>query len=255
MKFNAQPPIEQLIASLLQWFDSPLGQEVVRAEQALAEAVLPTLFGYYLLQVGLDHRQVMFQASPVSRKVMLIPRMQLGATPMTIIANHDELPVGSNELDVVVLHHALDYAANPHQVLREAARVLRPGGFMLSFSFNPTSYWGLWSRLTRWHHPPWGGHLISHGRLHDWLSLLQMTEVKAETACHYLPLESLVWRDRLGVFERLSRRVPGCSGAVLMVLARKDLAGMTPIRPGCKRQRLLNLPVAKPKPTARGKSI
>jgi SAM-dependent methyltransferase len=255
MKFNAQLPVEQLIPPLCEWFDSPLGQEVVQAEQTLAETVLPTLFGYHLLQVGLDHRQVMFQASPVSRKVMLMPQMQLGATPMTIIADHDELPVCSNELDVVVLHHALDYAANPHQVLREAARVLRPGGFMLSFSFNPTSYWGLWSRLTRRHQPPWGGHQISHGRLHDWLSLLQMTEVKVQTACHHLPLESPVWRRRLGMFERLSRRIPGCSGAVLMVLARKDVAGMTPIRPGWKRQRLLSLPVAEPKPTARGKSI
>lgn len=254
MKFNEQLPVEQLIPPLCQWFDTPLGQEVVQAEQALAESVLPTLFGYHLLQVGLDHRQVLFDASPVSRKVMLMPQMQLGAQPLTIIADHDELPVCSNELDVVILHHALDYAANPHQVLREAARVLRPGGFMLSFSFNPASYWGLWSRLKRRNPPPWGGHLISHGRLHDWLSLLEMTEVKAQTACHHLPLESPLWRRRLSLFERLSQRVPGCSGAILMVLARKDVAGITPIRPGWKRRRLLSLPVAEPKPTARGKS-
>jgi hypothetical protein len=82
-----------------------------------------------------------------------------------------------------------------------------------------------------------------------------MTEVRAQTACHHLPLENRLWRCRLSLFERLSRRVPGCSGAVLMVLARKDVAGMTPIRPGWKRRRLLSLPVAEPKPTARGKSF
>lgn len=254
MKFNEQLPVEQLIPPLCRWFDTPLGQEVIKAEQALAESVLPTLFGYHLLQVGLDHRQVLFEASPVSRKVMLMPQMQLGAQKLTIIAEHDELPVCSNELDVVILHHALDYAANPHQVLREAARVLRPGGFMLSFSFNPASYWGLCSRLKRNPSPPWGGHLISHGRLHDWLSLLEMTEVKALTACHHLPIESQIWRHRLSVFERISQRVPGGSGTVLMVLARKDVGGMTPIRARWKRKRLLNLPVAEPKPTARGKS-
>jgi len=254
MKFNEQLPAEQLIPALCQWFDTPLGREIVQAEQALADSVLPTLFGYHLLQVGLDHRQVLFKASPVSRKVMLIPQMQLGVSPLTIIADHDELPVCSSELDVVILHHALDYSANPHQMLREAARVLRPGGFLLSFSFNPTSYWGLWSRLKRHHQPPWGGHLISHGRLQDWLGLLEMTEVKAKGACHHLPLESPRWRHRLRLFECVSQKVPGCSGAVLMVLARKDVAGMTPIRPDWKRTRLLNLPVAEPKPTARGKS-
>jgi hypothetical protein len=90
--------------------------------------------------------------------------------------------------------------------------------------------------------------------LHDWLSLLEMTEIEAQTACHHLPLESRLWRRRCRLFEYLSRRLPGCSGAVLMVLARKDVAGMTPIRPGWKHKRLLTLPVVEPKPTARGKT-
>ncbi|GAA0784775.1 class I SAM-dependent methyltransferase [Marinobacterium sediminicola] len=252
MKFTEQLPYSQLIPLLSHWFDSPLGQELLQREHEFAEEVLPTLFGYHLLQVGWDHRQRLFTASPVSRKVMLIPQMQLGADARTLIANPTELPVVSNEIDVVILHHALDYADNPHQVLREAARVLRPGGYLLSFSFNPASYWGL-CRLVRRRVPPLsGGHLIRQGRLHDWLGLLEMTELKTRSACHHLPLESESWRRRLGAFECFSRRLPINSGAVLMVLARKDVVGMTPLKPEWKQKRLLGMPVAEPKPTARG---
>lgn len=252
MKFNQQLPYPQLIPLLSHWFDSPLGQELLQQEQALAEGTLSTLFGYHLLQVGWDHRQRLLDASPVSHRVMLIPQMQLGADEHTLIARHTELPVLSNEVDVVILHHSLDYAENPHQVLREAARVLRPGGHLLSFSFNPVSYWGVW-RLFRRHVPPLqGGHFISQHRLHDWLGLLEMTELKTVSACHHLPLESESWRHRLRIFERFSCMSPMHSGAVLMVLARKDVAGMTPLRPGWKQKRLLSMPVAEPKPTARG---
>lgn len=252
MKFSAQLPQNTLAPLLSEWFDTALGQELIRHEQAMAENVLPTLFGYHLLQVGYDCRQRMFNASPVSHKLMLIPCMQLGADPATILAEHEELPIVSNEVDVIILHHALDFATNPHQVLREAARVLRPGGYLLSFSFNPVSYWGMRRVFRKATGPVGSSHFIRLGRLHDWLGLLEMTELKTRTTCHYLPFASQSWRRRLCWFERLSRRLPMHTGAAMMVLARKDVAGMTPIKPDWRRRRILTLPVPEPKPTARG---
>ncbi|MBA4501986.1 class I SAM-dependent methyltransferase [Marinobacterium marinum] len=255
MKFTEQLPYSRLVPLLHHWFDSPLGQELLQQEQAFAEEVLPRLFGYHLLQAGWDHRQPLFSASPVSRKYMLIPQMELGVDTRTLIARPSELPVVTNEMDVVILHHILDYADNPHQVLREAARVLRPGGHLLSFSFNPSSYWGLWRLFGRRVPPVQGGHFISQGRLHDWLGLLEMTELETRSACYHLPIVSERWRRRLRPFEACSRRLPLNSGAVLMVLARKDVAGMTLLRPEKKQQRLMGIPVAEPKPSARGKTI
>lgn len=253
MSFAEQLPYQQLMPLLSHWFDSPLGQELLQQEQAFVEQILPTLFGYHLLQVGWDYRQRLFAASPVLHKVMLVPQMQLGMDSNALIAQPTELPVLSSEVDVVILHHALDYADNPHQVLREAARILRPGGHLLSFSFNPVSYWGIWRFFKRRQPPLWGGHFISQGRLHDWLGLLEMTELKTCSACHHLPVESERWRRRLRVFECASRKLPLNSGAALMVLARKDVAGMTPLKPEWKQKTLLGIPVAEPKPTARGK--
>lgn len=252
MKFSAQMPQHKLAPLLANWFDTELGLELIEHERSLAEQVLPTLFGYHLLQIGYDCRQTLFQASPVSRKFMLIPSMQLGADQATILAEHEELPVLSNEIDVVILHHALDFAANPHQVLREASRVLRPGGHLICFSFNPSSYWGLRRMYKKQSAPIWSGHFVRLGRLHDWLSLLEMTELKTASTCHHLPMKSPKWRRRLRWFEMLSQRMPMHSGAAMMVMARKDVVGMTPIKPEWRRRRILSMPVPEPKPTARG---
>ena len=51
------------------------------------------------------------------------------------LPKNEELPLEHNSCDVVVLHHALDFAQSPHQVLREAARILRPGGHLILLGF------------------------------------------------------------------------------------------------------------------------
>jgi ArsR family transcriptional regulator len=46
-------------------------------------------------------------------------------------ADMHALPFGSGSFDLVVLMHALTYAAKPAQAVAEAARVLKPGGRLL----------------------------------------------------------------------------------------------------------------------------
>ena len=44
---------------------------------------------------------------------------------------------------MVVLQHGLDFCLSPHGLLREAARSVRPGGYLLISGVNPWSTWGL----------------------------------------------------------------------------------------------------------------
>lgn len=251
MEFQQPLHNEQLIPDIRAWFDTPLGEQLLAAERRLLEQVLPTLFGYHLLQVGVDSRRPMFDASPVPHRIMLGPTLELGMDKRSIIARSDELPIQSESIDLVLLHHALDFAANPHLTLREAARILRPGGFLVSVGFNPASLWGLYGRLTRRRHVPWSGRFLSHGRLQDWLGLLELTEVRVLSGCHEPPFENPRRRERCGWLCSLIRRIPGQSGAVLVVVARKDVPGVTPLEERWRR-RLISLPVIEAKPTARG---
>lgn len=252
MGFQQPPQTSELVPSIKDWFDSPLGRELLSVEAQMLENVLPTLFGYHLLQIGVDSRQKMFEASPVPHRVLLGPTLELGMDRRSIVAMNDELPIQNSVIDVVILHHALDFAVNPHQVLREASRVLRPGGHLVILGFNPASLWGLYRRVfARRRRIPWLGHFIGHGRLQDWLSLLQMTETRADSGFYLPPFENPRWRARCGWMRYCAQRAPAKSGAVLMVVARKDVAGMIPLRKAW-RPKLINLPVIEPKPSARG---
>lgn len=247
MSFHKQPPLESLLPQLKTWFDSELGAELLQAEMEMVERVISTLFGVHLAQFSVDSRIQLFKESPVSHCFSVIPKIELGIPENTIVADNAAIPLAHESVDVVVLHHALDFTHSPHQVLREASRILRPGGHVIIVGFNPFSYWGAYKWLWRKKEgAPWCGHFISHKRLSDWLKLLELTELKHLSGYYRLPLENSKWRRRFSYFGGGARRWPGHNGAFSVLLARKDIAGMTPIRSGWGLRRLITLPVAEP---------
>jgi ubiquinone/menaquinone biosynthesis C-methylase UbiE len=48
--------------------------------------------------------------------------------PADIIADPHCLPFAENEIDLILLPHALEFTDDPHRMLREAYRVTRPEG-------------------------------------------------------------------------------------------------------------------------------
>ncbi|MFN3880599.1 MAG: class I SAM-dependent methyltransferase [Nitrincola lacisaponensis] len=240
------------------WYATPLGQEVAACERKMADTLVHGAFGYHLVQVGYDPSVRLFDASPVSHKVMLCPQMVLGMDEHSLVAEANELPLADSSLDVVILHHALDFAEHPHQVLREASRVLRPGGHLLVVSFNPASFWGLCRRFHAGRPLPWAAQGFSHWRLHDWMRLLDLTELKSVSDFHQPPIENARWYHRLGFLGSWVSRLPTYSGVVLMMWVRKDVMGMTPLKPAWKTRKLISFPVAEPSArhkSARGKSV
>ena len=48
-----------------------------------------------------------------------------------------QLPLASQSMDLVVMPHVLEFSKDPHQILREAERVLMPEGQIIIAGFNP----------------------------------------------------------------------------------------------------------------------
>ncbi|MDE0193736.1 MAG: class I SAM-dependent methyltransferase [Gammaproteobacteria bacterium] len=88
-----------------------------------------------------------------------------------VAADTAELPFAGASIDGVVLHHALDVAADRRGTLREAARILKPGGRLVVVGFNPLSLWLLSKPLPAFRdlRP------LSVPRLGEWLTVLGMT--------------------------------------------------------------------------------
>ncbi len=130
----------------------------------------------------------------------------------------------------MLLPHTLEFAPDPHEVLREAARVLTGEGELVVLGFEPLGSWSLRMPSRRGGCPPGLCRTISAPRLADWLKLVGFEVGAAERYLYAPPLASLRTGKARGFFERLGRRAwPRFSGAYLLH-ARKRVHSMTPVR-------------------------
>lgn len=162
------------------WFQTPLGRALLASQRSCVDEHISGLTGARLLQVGLSHRLPLTANGDFSQKVLTTPAFCPHLPDGVAVCDADELPFPGDSMDLVILHHTADFSPHPHQVLREAARVLRGGGNMLLIGFNPLSLWGARRMLSRSRSGPWGGRFLLQGRMEDWLALL---DFEVETTC------------------------------------------------------------------------
>ena len=223
-------------ATLEEWFATPQGAYVLDWELARVDQVVADIFGYFAVQVGLPGIDFL-RASRVTtrRSAALGPGAQ-------VVADAHELPFASESLDLVVLPHLLEFSDEPHQILREIERVLRPEGQLVVLAFNPVSLWGVKKLFTRARCPPWSAEFVSVLRMKDWLKLLNFEMRGGRFGCYRPPFESEPWLARLGFLEHAGDRWWPVAGAVYLMQAKKRVAGMRLITPSWRQSRLRTRP-------------
>jgi SAM-dependent methyltransferase len=233
---------EKPIISLGPWFDTPAGAYARAWEQERLNDLTVDLFGYNAVQIGLPHIDGL-QANRMPNKWQTDSGLA-DKDEKRIVLCHDfaELPFATQSLDLVVLPHVLEFAAEPHQVLREVERVLIPEGQVIICGFNPASMWGLRQtagRLTGAHFLPLHGEFISVPRLKDWLKLLNMEVNRGHFGCYAPPCMTAKWLQRFAFMEKAGDRWWPYLGALYIVQAIKRVKGMRlvgPVRQKAGRQ-------------------
>ena len=212
------------------WFRSPPGSELFRMEQSVLDRMLPGLFGFHIVQIGSADRALSMEASRIAHKVMV--ETGGAAVPGAAVScSSDALPLAADSVDVAVLVHVLEFSANPHKVLRETARALIGDGHLVLACFNPWSVWGIWRLVLGWRDaPPWCGHFYGLTRIRDWLALLDLEVLSVERLFFRPPLRRERLLARLGSVEKLGRHLWPVFGGAYVVLARKRVAPLTPIK-------------------------
>ena len=213
------------------WFESTLGQSLLDYEQPIYDHAVSDRFGFYAVQIGLPQVDCL--------KNSRIPYViAAGNTTGHIHCESDYLPFAESSIDLLCMPHALEFSDNPHQTLREAARVLVPEGYLIMTGFNPFSFWGLKRLLRKKKGYPWGGQFFSLLRIKDWLALLGLEFVEAEFFCHELPINNETWLKRFLIISKIGAKWWPMMGGQYVVVAKKRVVNITLLKPKWK-QRLL----------------
>lgn len=210
------------------WFAGPLGSMLLEQERAAVARSLECAFGLHCLQVGSWGAPDTFLALARTRRTALVATA--GTAGATLIAEPSALALQSDSVDVILLPHTLEFARDPHEVLREVARVLTGEGELMVLGFEPFGGWSLRNAFTRGGFPPGIDRTISAQRLADWLKLTGFEVGATERFLYIPPFAGLQHGRAAGFFERVGRRAwPRLSGAYLL-RARKRVYSMTPVR-------------------------
>lgn len=222
------------------WFTTRLGKRLAEVEKKILDKYLPDLFGYYLLQCGCPELKSETMAgswltsSRVSSRFCLDYELNQGVSCQASLA---QLPMKSDSLDIVVLPHVLEFSTEPHQVLREVERVLIAEGHVVILGFNPWSIWNVFRLFHIWKKPaPWNAHFLAASRIMDWLALLGFDVVQRQGYFYQFPIQNSNITKKLAFLEKIGHKLWPSLGAGYVLVARKRVETLTPIRPRWRSQ-------------------
>ncbi|HYP69035.1 MAG TPA: class I SAM-dependent methyltransferase [Thiobacillaceae bacterium] len=212
-----------------QWFDSALGSYLLSRELVYFDGAVADVFGFNAVQVGLP-AVAFLRNSRIPQRVRcgLEREAQVYADPMF-------LPFESQSIDLVLLPHVLEFSDNPHQVLREVQRILRPEGRIILSGFNPRSLWGIVRALKAGDGCfPWNGVFLNLSRVKDWLELLGFEFAAGSMCCYRPPINRDSWLRRFRFMEPAGDRWWAMGGGVYFIQAVKRVHGMRLLTPSWK---------------------
>lgn len=208
------------------WIAGRLGHRIQVEERRVARRELRRLFGQVVVQVGgtAGFPLIADSLAPVRFHVVFGGDLPRVSHCPVIIAEDNLLPFPTDSIDILVLQHSLDISAHPHQVLREAERVLRPGGRLLLFGFNPASSWGMRRMLsTRLDSLlPWHARFMRRSQIEDWCRLLNLAPELTRYAVYSLPIAKKGIRKLFKNLEHRMARNEWPVGAVYCLRAKKE---------------------------------
>lgn len=222
--------VEQQIAKLQGWYSTAEGVYVLNELRTLVTEMTEEVFGYYALELGL-----MVEHCNLLSDSRISTHIKLSTNPHALIADSitkaEALPIGFNEVDLVIGCHILDYAHSPHHVLREIERVLVPEGHCVLIGFNPWSLRGLgqtWNYLRRLPDRP---AMYTKRRIRDWFGVLGFEILEAHTLGFRPALGNNSLFKHLGWVDRFGKKYQLPFGSVQIIHVRKQVSRLIPIKP------------------------
>ena len=223
------------------WYETLPGQASLEAMNRLCAEEMSEIFGYYAIQMGaLSGRYNLLENSRIATDFCLVDQAVSEALDLSgatrdsnklIVSSNEQLPIETDNIDLVVASHVLEFSREPHQVLREIDRILVPEGHCILIGFNPFSL----LRMGRFLKPalykktmPFKMRAVY--RVRDWFSLLGYEVLDV----HYFGFRPDVRNKRLFArlqwLENLAEKAWPVLGNLYMLHVKKQVLAMRPYK-------------------------
>jgi len=205
------------------WLSSAYAQQILSTEIDHLKSGLRQVSGPRVLQVGriIDQSIV----DQVDFPQLVITDETSNDHQSSMIADPSFMPLDESSVASVLLPHVLEGHELPHQVIREAHRVLMPEGHVIITGFNPLSLIGLQRFIHR--SAAYPGQYYTFKRVVDWLKLLGF-EVVTSRMFQYAPLsknQKII--KALSFLNSIGDRCFPIFGGGYMIVAKKRITGTT----------------------------
>ncbi len=198
------------------WDDIPRGDYYRAALEQQLQPCWSKLYGFHLLKIGNLSAEINTEDCPISHQVNVAPE----GKNLHVQGDPYYLPFEQKSVDACLLCHTLNYATDPHRILREVDRVLIDDGWLVLSGFAPFSLLGIGKCLPFFRkQQPFNSRMFTQTRLIDWLSLLNY-EVMFKSRFQVLP-----WYRQGG--RLLSAHLPAL-GCMTVIVARKRTLPLLP---------------------------
>lgn len=215
----------------LNWYDTLAGKQALQQVDALCAEYMSEIFGYYAVEMGaLSGNADIFKHSKVAFSASLGTDRQKN----DILAVPEQLPLETDNIDLVVASHVLEASVDPHQVLREIDRILVPEGQLILIGFNPWSLMRSGSSLRR------KVDLPNMSRVRDWFSLLDFEMLDLQHLGFRPGLQNEKLYQRLSWLESCGKVAWPLLSNLYVIHAKKQVVARRPYKTGWKAPILLS---------------
>lgn len=219
------------------WFKTSLGQLLLQDEEAELSKIITHYFGYHLLHGGAINYSESLSLSPIRHKVYLeLHPSSVSPLKGMVKTNIHHLPFLEGSIDLAILSHVLEFEKSPEAVLKEITYTLIPNGYLIIFGFNPYSLWSFYGKLFKRHSLPWKGKFLSVRQLRSWLKENHCIIDDYKTFSFDLPIENQKMRENFSLIKSIGKTCWPTNGAVYCLIARKEIATLTPVQIPWRRQ-------------------